>query len=354
MSLQDGSDTEYISTSLSSTTPKTGQIFLSSSNILPFNTEDENAPPLSWKGFQQHLDLLHLPNSFVYNEKMQTPPSWFDVPLEGGLKGFILQPERWDSNLANFSLSVAYSPTSRVTNVVAHMLHKVDVEHLLLRLQALKSIAWHPLLVPLILVEKRIDGNSEQLTLIRNSLHAVEKRTGTHKNYHVKKRHQELQYYAYGNKVWEQRSVEDVEFETAPGILISIVSDCVMFEAKCLINENLLDWILGLNEALCESGTNGEFRAVSANSIRTKISNMKTWCYNNRIRSVYLGKRAEAQMQACLNLIAQRDNALNLKKTEAAIRDSSDMRAIAWVTLAFFPATFVAVQLPVSYNVDKT
>lgn len=51
---------------------------------------------------------------------------------------------------------------------------------------------------------------------------------------------------------------------------------------------------------------------------------------------------AEAQMQACLNLMAQRDSALNLQKTEAALRDSSDMRAIAWVTLAFLPATFVA------------
>jgi len=37
---------------------------------------------------------------------------------------------------------------------------------------------------------------------------------------------------------------------------------------------------------------------------------------------------------------------MNLKQTEAALRDSSDMRAIAWVTLAFLPATFVAVRSP--------
>ena len=42
--------------------------------------------------------------------------------------------------------------------------------------------------------------------------------------------------------------------------------------------------------------------------------------------------------------MSQRDNAMNLKQTEAALRDSSDMRAIAWVTLAFLPATFVAVR----------
>ena len=42
--------------------------------------------------------------------------------------------------------------------------------------------------------------------------------------------------------------------------------------------------------------------------------------------------------------MSQRDNAMNLKQTEATLRDSSDMRAIAWVTLAFLPATFVAVR----------
>ncbi|CVL12102.1 uncharacterized protein FPRN_03560 [Fusarium proliferatum] len=173
--------------------------------FLPFNTENNNAPPLSWKGFREHLDLLHLENTFICTEQMQTPPTWFEVPLQDGLKGFVVKPERWDSNLANFSISVVHSPASRVTHVVAHMLHKTDIKHLLLRLQALKALAWHPLLVPLILMEQR---------------------------------------------------------------------------RKC--------------------------------------------------------------KRQCLNLMAQRDSALNLQKTEAALRDSSDMRAIAWVTLAFLPATFVA------------
>ncbi|KAF7543679.1 hypothetical protein G7Z17_g10549 [Cylindrodendrum hubeiense] len=355
--LYDGDDTEYISTSLGSNGVEdwpdlSGLIELPRAGgprgilrlaILPFNTEDEKGPPFSWKGFQHHLDLLHLPNSFVDDEDMETPPSWFEVAMEGDLKGFILKPERWDSNLANFTLSVAYSPTTRATNVVAHMLHKTDVKHLLTRLQMLRSIAWHPLLVPLILMEKRIEGTAETLASIRDSLYAVERRLGTHKNYHGKRYYEKLQYYAYGEKVWEQRNDKDVAFETAPGNLTSIVSDCAMFEAKCLINEDLLDWLQGLNAALCEPDNNGKLSAVSANSIRMKISAMKMWCGNNRSRSVYLAKRAEAQMQACFNLMGQRDNALNLKTTEATIRDSSDMRAIAWVTLAFLPATFVAV-----------
>jgi hypothetical protein len=59
------------------------------SRILPFNTENDNAPPLSWKGFREHLDLLHLENTFICTERMQTPPTWFEVPLEAGLKGML-------------------------------------------------------------------------------------------------------------------------------------------------------------------------------------------------------------------------------------------------------------------------
>lgn len=41
--------------------------------------------------------------------------------------------------------------------------------------------------------------------------------------------------------------------------------------------------------------------------------------------------------------MAQRDNALNFKTSKAALRDSSDMRTIANVTLVFLPATAAAV-----------
>ncbi|RFN45503.1 hypothetical protein FIE12Z_10266 [Fusarium flagelliforme] len=333
--------------------------------ILPFNTENDNAPPLSWKGFREHLDLLHLQDSFIYTEKMETPPTWFEVPLQSwanGMQdililgsvymqilqltirstGFVVKPDKWDSNLAKFSLSVVYSPTRRTTHIMAHMLHKTDVEYLLHRLQALKSIAWHPLLVPLILMEQRMERTVEDITLIRDSVYAIGKRIGTHKNYRDNKRHEELHHYAYGEKVWERRHEQDVDFEAAPGKLTSIISECAMIEAKCHINESLLDWLYGLNHRLPNVDAYGDLWKEPNTSIMMKLSTLKTWSGNNRSRSVYLAKRAEAQMQACQNLMSQRDNAMNLRQTEAAVRDSSDMRAIAWVTLAFLPATFVA------------
>ncbi|KAF5575373.1 ankyrin repeat [Fusarium pseudocircinatum] len=143
-------------------------------------------------------------------------------------------------------------------------------------------------------------------------------------------------------KVWERRHEQDVDFDAAPRNITSFASECAMTEAKCEINETLLDWLKGLNDSLGDHNTDGGSWERITSSISLKISVFKTWSGNNRARSIYLAKRAEAQMQACLNLMAQRDGALNHKKTKAALRDSSDMRAIAWVTLAFLPATFVA------------
>ncbi|KAH7141512.1 hypothetical protein B0J13DRAFT_556947 [Dactylonectria estremocensis] len=311
--------------------------------ILPLNTDRDDIPPLSWTGLKEHLELLHLRNSYAYSETLQAPPSWFEVPLDHGFKGFMMKPEKWDSDLTNFNLSVAYHPTRRYMFAVAHVLRRADAKYLARRVQALQSMAWHPLLVALILVETRTERMILDLNLIKDSLYSTEKRTGTHKNYHGKAYHKRRNYYAYGKKVWEQND----DFETAPGILTSIISDCSMFEGKCTINEELLCWLEELNSTLIVNsmtgrGTETDMASLSKDSMRSKISFMKTWVRNNRTRSAYFSKRAEAQMQAALSLIAQRDSALNFKLAEAAIRDSSDMRAIAWVTLAFLPATFVA------------
>ncbi|KAF5627434.1 hypothetical protein F52700_8360 [Fusarium sp. NRRL 52700] len=212
--------------------------------------------------------------------------------------------------------------------------------------ETLKVFAWHPLLVPLILMEQRIEGTAENLTLMRDSVYSVEKRTGTHKNYRNDKNHQELNHYAYGDRVWERRHEQDDDFEAAPGKITSIASECAMIEAKFEVNENLLDWLQGLNNSLDKLNTDGGSWERATSSIRMKISAFKTWSSNDRARSIYLAKRAEAQMQAASNRKSQK-RALNLKKTEAALRDSSDMRAIAWVTFVFLPATFVAIMLAI-------
>jgi hypothetical protein len=175
------------------------------------------------------------------------------------------------------------------------MLLKSELEFMMERLEALKHLAWHPLLLPLVLVELRTGGTPNDLMKVRDSLYRIEKTTGTHKNYHRQSHHEGRGYYARGDEVWNRS-----EFELAPGELTSIASDCALFDARCQINEQLLNWIGEMNEALSAEVTDPQtgFLVQSKTLLNEKISFMKTSLKNNRIRSLYLGKRAEVQVQA--------------------------------------------------------
>src|SRR5204862_6712341 len=94
--------------------------------------------------------------------------------------GFVIKPEKWDSDLTNFSLSMAFCPSTGLTCGVLHMLLKSELEFIVGRLEALKHIAWHPLLLPMVLMELRTESIPKDL---RYALYRIEKTTGTHKNY---------------------------------------------------------------------------------------------------------------------------------------------------------------------------
>ena len=288
--------------------------------------------------------------------------------------GFIIKPEKWDANLANFSLSLTFSPSTGITCALLHILLKAELKQTLDRLKGLRQIAWHPLLLPMILLELRTEFIAPDLMKARLALYRVEKDNGTHKNYQDREHHRKAGYYATGPVVWKREG-----FDSLPGILTSIASDCALFDAKCQINEELLDWIEEMNKKfsidISDSKTSNSY--PSSTIICRKISTMRTWLKNNRIRSVYLGHRAEVQVQAvrkpssellgssfvqtelemnanrecnqCLSFMAQRDNDSNIQTAKAALRYSSDMRTISTVTLVFLPATAAAVS-PQAYT----
>jgi hypothetical protein len=294
--------------------------------------------------------------------------------------GFIIKPEKWDANLAHFSLSVIFSPLTGITCALLHILLKAELKKTLDRLKELKHIAWYPLLLPTILLELRTESIAPDLMKVRLALYKVEKDNGTHKNYQDRQHHRKAGYYATGPAVWKREG-----FDSMPGVLTSIASDCALFDAKCQINEELLDWIEEMNTKfstdVLESKTNNRY--PSSTIVCRKISVMRTWLKNNRIRSVYLGHRAEVQVQAvrkpslellgnsfiqgelevntnrecnqCLSFIGQRDNDSNIQTAKAALRDSSDMRTISIVTLVFLPVTAAAVspQAYLRYQIKK-
>jgi len=209
--------------------------------------------------------------------------------------GFIIKPEKWDANLAHFTLSLTFSPSTGITCALLHILLKSELKKTLDRLKELKQIAWHPLLLPTILLELRTESIALNLMKVKLALYKVEKDNGTHKNYQDRQHHRKAGYYATGPAVWKREG-----FDSMPGILTSIASDCALFDAKCQINEELLDWIEEMNTKfsinILDSKTNNRYH--SSNIVCRKISIMRTWLKNNRIRSVYLGHRAEVQVQA--------------------------------------------------------
>jgi len=201
----------------------------------------------------------------------------------------VIKPEQWDADLTDFSLVMAFSPLTGRTCALLHILLKSDLEQTLNRLKALKDIAWHPLLLPLILLEHRTERMASTLSKIRTEIYSVEKTAGTHKNYQRRRHHDEAGYYAIGEKVWERE-----DFESTPNILTAIASDCAFLAANCEINKNMLSWIDESN-----SQWSKEFGdIISCSVVGGKISTMRTWLQNNHTRSSYLGQRAQVQIQA--------------------------------------------------------
>ncbi|KAH0542499.1 hypothetical protein FGG08_003095 [Glutinoglossum americanum] len=321
--------------------------------VCPLNVDMSSFLPIPKEKLQQSLRLLNLEDSYVCDEQLQAPPNWFNIPLDDGLEGFIIKPEMWDSEVTNFSLLMVTNPSSGTTCGVLHMLLKAELQQVRKRLDALRKIAWNPMLLPTILVELRTKSIPNNLSKIRTAVYETEKVIGTHKNYEHKSTHARWGYYAQGREVWDREG-----FESSAGELTSLASHCVLLESKCQINLRLLQWIEEMDNAL-PLGAAGQRAGPGAQpkaALSGKIAFMRNGLENNRIRSEYLGKRAQVQVQACLSIMSQRDNALNLRisaaavdTSEAAARDSTDMRTIAAVTLAFLPATFAAVGGRVPY-----
>jgi hypothetical protein len=217
--------------------------------------------------------------------------------------GFLIKVEKWDSEFASFSLFMAMDPIKGITCGVIHMLVKQNLGDFRVRLEALKQVAWNPILLPTILVELRMAKIPLSLTQVRNEVYKIEKTLGTHKNYRHLATHTEWGYYSRGEEVWNREG-----FEESAGELTSLAADCALFESKCQINLRLLAWIQEMNNLLSPKfiGQSNSLNADPNTAMDGKIEFMRSGLENNIIRSVYLGQRAQVQVQAV-------SSALNIK-----------------------------------------
>lgn len=304
--------------------------------VAPFNEGLTGHLPESLAELASALQFFGFNESYIHDENLQGSPNWCSIPLENNLAGFVIKTEVFDSDCASFSLALVADFSSGRISGILHVMLKDDLKRIKdYLMDAPKRYSHDCMALPLLLTQLRTSNMPNKIQEIRTQLYETEKRIGSHKNYQHKETHTRWGYYARGEEVWKREG-----FDAAGGELTSMVSDCVMLESKAQLYTRLLDWIGEMHRKFPVQSLEQAGRPYPL--LNEKIRVMKGNLEHCRIRSEYLGRRAEAQVQACAGIMSQRDNANSLKASRVALRDSNDMRAISLVTMFFLPGTFMA------------
>ena len=247
--------------------------------------------PISLAKLASTLKFFGLKDSYLHDEKLQGSSNWCNIALENNLTGFIIKTEVFDSDCASFSLALVADLSSGRTSGILHVLLKTDLKKIKDYLtEDSKQYSHNLMALPLLLAQLRTSTIPDKLEEIRIQLYETEKRIGSHKNYQHKETHTRWGYYARGEDVWKREG-----FDAAGGELTSMVSDCVMLESKAQLYARLLNWI---EEMHCKVLSKSLSQGRSDSLLNEKIWVLKGNLELSRIRSEYLGRRAEAQVQA--------------------------------------------------------
>ena len=247
--------------------------------------------PISLAKLASTLKFFGFKDSYLHDEKLQGSSNWCNIPLENNLKGFIIKTEVFDSDCASFSLALVADLSTGRTSGILHVLLKTDLEKIKgYFMEDPKQYSLDLMALPLLLTQLRTSTMPGQLEEVRIQLYETEKRIGSHKNYQHKETHTRWGYYARGEDVWKREG-----FDAAGGELTSMVSDCVMLESRAQLYARLLNWIEEMHrKVLPKSLHQGRYDSLLNEKIRILKDNLEL----SRIRSEYLGRRAEAQVQA--------------------------------------------------------
>ena len=257
----------------------------------PFNEGTPDYLPIPPAKLASTLRFFGFKDSYIYDEKLQGSSNWCNIPLENNLTGFVIKTEVFDSNCASFSLALVADLSSGRTSGILHVLLKSDLKRVKDYLtEDPKQYSHNLMTLPLLLVQLRTSTMPDKLEEIRIQLYETEKRIGSHKNYQHKETHTRWGYYARGEDVWKREG-----FDAAGGELTSMVSDCVMLESKAQLYARLLNWIEEMHRKVSSQSLN---RGRSSSLLNEKIEVLKGNLELSRLRSEYLGRRADAQVQA--------------------------------------------------------
>ncbi|RYP02351.1 hypothetical protein DL764_005833 [Monosporascus ibericus] len=210
------------------------------------------------------------------------------------------------------------------------------------------------MLLPTILVETRLQTAIFGVRDCHREIILVERKTGLLTKWDSSEALSDMR-----KKRLIQNPAETADFNAITADITSVKSKLAYAEYLCEIWSPKLVAFDRINSHLVESvpaeADGGRLMNIHR-GLQDEINFHLTSLEATQLRAKYLSKRAEAQVQTILSLIAQRDNALalrdnaNLKTiTEdqrrialAATRHSASMQIISAITAVFLPATFTA------------
>ncbi|KZO94461.1 hypothetical protein CALVIDRAFT_556271 [Calocera viscosa TUFC12733] len=252
-------------------------------------------------------------------------------------------------DLDSCCLALSYFPESHTTHAVLLGLlpdgSRNTVQEMVKLLQANRTQAWHPMLLPKLLLEKR--------TALAAS--AVHKAIDLADKFELSR--------SFKEPFWTENRVNTrdplpADFDDATIWINTLATDLSLMD---LLVESLLELcsrvvtIVSLLDPInhepfgSDAGTFTENSAPSSNILKDDISYMHglNRALFRRVHQVQ--KKVQIQLAVVNTFIAQRDNTLNLSvatdSKELAIAskmDSSSMKSIAVLTMVFLPGSFIA------------
>jgi hypothetical protein len=198
--------------------------------------------------------------------------------------GLVVRPDKLNKATAACCLSILYNDKSKITCAVLRVLVQQELDHVRTRLAAMRRFVWHPVMLPLIVVETRTGGIPQSLEKHKDVLKGLEIEAGVYKNQYFKD--------SLGPGAFIP---SDKDFDALLGKVTPITGDCIYLQSKCELTLGLLDFIeTTLNELRHTSSSIPctEFERNCEGIVNAKLMQCRTYASNTLNRCKYVNTRA--------------------------------------------------------------
>lgn len=232
----------------------------------------------------------------------------------------------------NYCLAIIHDTGARTVTGLVHGLSQGEISTLKECVEASKDHVDIPVLVPLILIELKIQYFALLLEHRASGLADIEFKTGMRHGFS-----EDSTQNASARERCDKRA--DLDYDLITQQLTGLVGTFAFCDLTLDAGLRSLDLI----ERILNEDQEAPLPYTSLEPLRLRINYLKGLVLGAQSSRSLLERRTQAQVQTLYSLIAQKDADTSLRIARDGLRNNADMRVIAWVTLVFLPATFTAV-----------